>query len=294
VKIADGCRRPCAFCAIPLIKGTAVSRSPEAILAEAAWLQEEGVREIVLIAQDTTDYGHDLGIEEGLGNLLNDLTSHAPRIDWIRVMYAYPGSVTDRMIEVMAEKEQILPYLDIPLQHAHPAVLRRMRRPANLDWVYRTIAKMRKAMPELVLRTTFIVGYPGESEAEFETMLEFVQEVQFDRLGVFTFSFEPGTVSEELGDPIPADVKMERSEILMSIQQQISLEKNQALIGRTFNILIEGVGEGMSIGRTYRDAPEIDGMVVINTECQIGEFVPVRITGASAYDLSGELIPAND
>jgi ribosomal protein S12 methylthiotransferase len=294
VKIADGCRRPCAFCAIPLIKGTAVSRSPEAILAEAAWLQEEGVREIVLIAQDTTDYGHDLGIEEGLGNLLSDLPLHAPRIDWIRVMYAYPGSVTDRMIEVMAEKEQILPYLDIPLQHAHPAVLRRMRRPANLDWVYRTIAKMRKAMPELVLRTTFIVGYPGESEAEFETMLECVQEVQFDRLGVFTFSFEPGTVSEELGDPIPADVKMQRREILMSIQQQISLEKNQALIGRTFNILIEGIGDGMSIGRTYRDAPEIDGMVVVNSECQIGEFVPVRITGASAYDLSGELIPAND
>ena len=291
LKIADGCRRPCAFCAIPLIKGTAVSRPLESILAEARVLQDSGLHELILIAQDTTDYGHDLGMKDGLAQLLERLTVEAPGIEWIRVMYAYPGYVTDRLIEVMAANPQIVPYLDMPLQHAHPATLRRMRRPANVDWVYKTLGKMRQALPDLTLRTTFIVGYPDESEAEFQALLDFVQEIRFDRVGVFQFSFEPGTTSEPLGDPIPAEVKQERYERLMEMQQAISLEKNQAFVGRTLPTLIEGQGDGLSIGRTYRDAPEIDGMVVIDGELPVGELLPVRITGAMAYDLAGA--PAN-
>jgi ribosomal protein S12 methylthiotransferase len=289
IKIADGCRRPCAFCAIPLIKGTAVSRPVDAILDEARLLQGAGVREIILIAQDTTDYGHDLGMKDGLAMLLEGLVAAAPQVDWFRIMYAYPGYVTDRLIEVMATQPKILPYLDMPLQHAHPGVLRRMRRPANVDWIYRTLEKMRAAMPDLALRTTFIVGYPGETEGEFQTLLDFISELRFDRVGAFKFSFEPGTASEPLGDPVPAEVKQDRWERLMELQQQISLEKNQALVGRTLDVLIEGQGDGVSVGRTYRDAPEIDGMVVIEGDIPTGEMVPVRITGAMTYDLSGSV-----
>ncbi len=287
IKIADGCRRPCAFCAIPLIKGTAVSRPVESILHEAQILQDAGVREIILIAQDTTDYGHDLGLKNGLAHLLEELLAAAPRVDWFRIMYAYPGYVTDPLIDLIASSPRIVPYLDMPLQHAHPSALRRMRRPANIDWVYRTLEKMRAAMPDLALRTTFIVGYPGETEAEFQTLLDFVGEMRFDRVGAFQFSFEPGTTSEPLGDPIPAQVKQERYERLMALQQGISLEINQAQVGRTLDTLIEGQGDGISLGRTYRDAPEIDGMVVIQGEIPTGEMVPVRIDGAMTYDLSG-------
>lgn len=299
IKIADGCRRPCAFCAIPLIKGTAVSRPMEAILEEARQLQDMSVREIILIAQDTTDYGHDLGLRDGLAKLLEDLVKAVPDVDWIRIMYAYPGYVTDRLIEVMAGNPQVLPYLDMPLQHAHPMTLRRMRRPANMDWVYRTLEKMRATLPDLALRTTFIVGYPGETEEEFQTLLDFVEEIRFDRVGTFQFSFEPGTSSEPLGDPIPPEVKQERYDRLMLAQQRISLEKNQALVGKTLDVLVEGQGqieeEGqphkaetpISLGRSYRDAPEIDGMLLIEGEIPVGEIVPVRITGAMTYDLAG-------
>jgi len=297
LKIADGCRRPCAFCAIPLIKGTAVSRPLDAILNEARALRDMGVREIILIAQDTTDYGHDLGMKDGLATLLAEMVTAVPDVDWIRVMYAFPGYVTDRLIETMATHEQLIPYLDMPLQHAHPQTLRRMRRPANMDWVYRTVQKMREAMPELALRTTFIVGYPGETEAEFQTLLDFVAEMRFDRVGAFQFSFEPGTASEPLGDPVPAQLKQERWERLMALQQGISLEKNQAFVGRTLDVLVEGrgqvegggsaAGEPIAIGRTYRDAPEIDGVVLIEGDTPTGEIVPVRITGALTYDLTG-------
>jgi ribosomal protein S12 methylthiotransferase len=287
LKIADGCRRPCAFCAIPLIKGTAVSRPMGAVVEEARRLQARGVREVILIAQDTTDYGHDLGMKDGLAQLLEGLVDEAPGIEWIRVMYAFPGYVTDRLIETMASHRQILPYLDMPLQHGHPAMLRRMRRPANLDWVHRTIEKMRSAMPELALRSTFIVGYPGEEEAEFQALLDFVSDLRFDRLGAFTFSFEPGTASEPLGDPVPEEVKEERRGRLMELQQQISLEKNQAWVGKTLDVLVEGEGDGISVGRSFRDAPEIDGLVIVEGRLPVGEIVPVHITGAMAYDLAG-------
>jgi len=290
LKIADGCRRPCAFCAIPLIKGTAVSRTPEAILLEAAALDRQGVHEINLIAQDTTDYGSDLGIKDGLAILLEDLLRAAPSVDWFRILYAYPGYVTDRLIDTMAAHPRLVPYLDMPLQHAHPDTLRRMRRPANVDWVHRTIETMRRAMPDLALRTTFIVGYPGETEAEFETLLAFVEEMRFDHVGAFTFSFEPGTTSEPLGDPVPPAVKDERRDRLMALQQTISLRKNQSFVGRTLPVLIEGQGDGLSLGRSYRDAPEIDGMVIVEGEAPVGTMVPVRITGALPYDLSGTVM----
>jgi ribosomal protein S12 methylthiotransferase len=291
LKIADGCRRPCAFCAIPLIKGTAVSRPREAILEDARVLQELGVREVNLIAQDTSDYGHDMGMEDGLSNLLEDLVKAAPAIDWIRILYTYPGCITDRLIGIMAETPQIVPYLDIPLQHGHPEVLRRMRRPANIEWAYRTIEKMRAVIPDLALRTSFIVGYPGETEDEFHALLEFVERLRFDRVGVFAFSFEPGTPSESLGDPIPPEVKEERRGRLMELQQRISLEKNIALIGQTLTVLVEGHGDGISLGRSTRDAPEIDGMVIVEEEIPVGEMVPVQISGAMPYDLTGVPLP---
>jgi ribosomal protein S12 methylthiotransferase len=289
LKIADGCRRPCAFCAIPLIKGSLVSRPMDMILEEAKVLEEAGIRELILIAQDTTDYGHDLGIKNGLASLLDRLVVSVPAIDWIRILYTFPGYVTDELIQVMATHPQILPYLDIPLQHAHPDTLKRMRRPANMDWVRKTVEKIRRVMPDLVLRTTFIVGYPGETDEEFQSLLDFVAEMQFDRVGAFTFSYEPGTPSEPLGDPIPEQVKEQRRQELMLFQQQISLEKNQSFVGKSLDVLIEGVGDGISLGRSYRDAPEIDGMVILEEEVQVGEMVSAQITGAMVYDLVGRV-----
>ncbi len=286
LKIADGCRRPCAFCAIPLIKGTHVSRAPELIIAEAQHLQAMGVQEMVLISQDTTDYGNDLGLSGGLARLLEKITEAAPEIPWIRIMYAYPGCVSDELIETMARHAQILPYLDMPLQHAHRQTLRRMKRPANIRWVRNAVRKMRAALPGLAIRSMFIVGYPGEAEAEFQTLLDFVEMLEFDRVGAFEFSFEPGTASEPLGDPIPRPVKAERLRRLMEVQERISLQKNQEFVGQRLDVLIEGAGDGMSVGRSYRDAPEIDGVIIVENELAVGEIVPVRITGAMEHDLS--------
>jgi ribosomal protein S12 methylthiotransferase len=290
IKVADGCRHPCAFCAIPLIKGTAVSRPVNVIVDEARRLRDAGVRELVLIAQDTTDYGHDLGLKDGLAVLLENLTASVPDLDWIRVMYAFPGYVTDRLIDVMASNRQVLHYLDMPLQHAHPKTLHRMKRPSNIDWVHNTLSKMRSKIPDLAIRTTFIVGYPGETEEEYQALVDFVQEIRFDRVGTFQFSFEPGTTSEPLGDPVPAEVKQERYERLMELQQGISLQINQAYVGKTLDVLIEGVDKSIAIGRSYRDAPEIDGMVFVEGKAKVGEMVSVKITGAMAYDLTG--VPA--
>ncbi len=290
LKIADGCRRPCAFCAIPLIKGTTVSRPMETILNEARLLRDAGVRELILIAQDTTDYGHDLGMKDGLAALLEALTKAVPDMDWLRILYAFPGYVTDRLIDVLASHPQVLPYLDIPLQHASPATLTRMRRPANMDWVHKTIAKMRSTLPGLAIRTTFIVGYPDETEKEFQMLLDFVEEMRFDRAGAFQFSFEPDTASESLGDPVPAAVKDERYRRLMELQQGISLQINQSYVGQRLDVLIEGQDKGIAIGRSYRDAPEIDGMVLVEGKAETGSIIPVKITGAMVYDLAG--IPA--
>ena len=289
IKIADGCRRPCAFCTIPTIKGTMKSRRPELILGEAKDLAANGVRELILIAQDLTDYGSDLGLKEGLANLITNITVEAPQLDWVRLMYAYPGAVTDKLIEVMATNPKVVKYLDIPLQHGHPATLRRMRRPANVDWMYKTMEKMRNAIPELAVRTTFIVGYPGETDQEFDGLMKFVDDMQFDRVGVFTYSFEAQTPSGQLPDQVPAAVAEQRRDALMLKQQQISLAKNQRFVGKTLTTLIEGTDEaqGISVGRTYRDAPEVDGLVIIEGTVPAGEMVPVKITGAMEYDLHG-------
>ncbi len=296
LKIADGCRRPCAFCAIPRIKGTAVSRPLEAIVAEAVRMGETGVREVMLIAQDSTDYGYDLGLKDGLAHLLDAIVQAAPDIPWLRIMYAYPGYVTPRLMETMARHKQILPYLDIPLQHGHRETLKRMKRPAKVEWVYDAIGKLRELMPELAVRTTFIVGYPGETEEEFAGLLQMARDLEFDRLGAFQYSYELGTPSASLPGHVDDDIKQERYERLMALQSAISLKKNQALVGKTLEILVEGHGMGedesgaetgdvISLGRSYRDAPEIDGYVLVEGELPVGEIVPVRVTGATTYDL---------
>jgi ribosomal protein S12 methylthiotransferase len=296
LKIADGCRRPCAFCAIPKIKGTAVSRPIDHIVAEAVRLQDMGIKEIMLIAQDSTDYGYDLGLKNGLATLLDEICAAAPDIPWLRIMYAYPGYVTPKLMETMAKHKQVLPYLDMPLQHGSREVLKRMTRPAKVEWVYDTVDKLREIMPELAVRTTMIVGYPGETDAEFDELLKFVSDLQFDRLGAFTYSYEIGTPSALLTNHVDDAVKEERYNRLMELQQGISLKKNQSFIGKTLDILVEGHGEAededgnamdtvISLGRSYRDAPEIDGYVIVEGELPPGEIVPVRITGATTYDL---------
>lgn len=296
LKIADGCRRPCAFCAIPKIKGTAVSRPIDHVVAEAVRLQDMGVKEIMLIAQDSTDYGYDLGMKNGLAKLLNELCAAAPDIPWLRIMYAYPGYVTEELMETMAKHPQVLPYLDMPLQHGSREVLKRMKRPAKIEWVYDTVGKLRSMIPNLMVRTTFIVGYPGETDQEFDELMQFVDDLQFDRVGAFTYSYEIGTPSVTLANHVDDEVKQDRYNRLMELQQGISLKKNQAFIGQTLDILVEGHGAAedengqeidgvISVGRSYRDAPEIDGYVIVEGELPPGEIVPVRITGATTYDL---------
>jgi ribosomal protein S12 methylthiotransferase len=268
----------------------------ESIVREAERLQNMGVRELNLIAQDTTDYGHDLGMKDGLAHLLDNIVQAAPAIPWIRVLYAYPGYVTPRLMETIARHKQILPYLDMPLQHGHRDTLLRMKRPAKIEWVYETVGKLREIIPNLCVRTTFIVGYPGETEAEFDGLLQFVRDLQFDRVGAFQYSYEIGTPSAALPDHVDDAVKKERYERLMELQQGISLAKNQALVGKTLDILVEGhgvsedeggqpTGDTITLGRSYRDAPEIDGYVLVEGELPVGQIVPVRITGATTYDL---------
>ncbi|GAB4528322.1 MAG: 30S ribosomal protein S12 methylthiotransferase RimO [Anaerolineae bacterium] len=291
LKISDGCSAPCAFCTIPGFKGPGRSRPKELIVREAQSLVEQGVRELILIAQDTTAYGRDRAEQDGLPALIEDILHAAPGLAWLRVMYAYPGHVSQRLIEVMAAHSQVCHYLDLPLQHGHPDTLRRMRRPHNVDKLLRWIESFRQAMPDAVLRTTFIVGYPGETEAEFQGLLDFMQAVQFDRVGVFTFSREPGTPAYDLPDQVAEEVRQERYQRAMELQQAISLARNQSQIGRRLDVLVDGAGDGVSIARSYRDAPEIDGFVIIEEELPVGEMLPALVTGAMAYDLVA--IPAN-
>jgi len=292
LKIADGCHRTCAFCAIPGIKGSLVSRPVEEILRDASFLQDAGVNEINLIAQDVTAYGADRGEQDGLYALLQKLLPEIPDIPWLRLLYTYPGMISDNLIDLMANSKQLLPYLDIPLQHASPEVLKSMRRPSDVDWVRRTISIMRERIPDLVVRTTFIVGFPTETEDHFQRLYEFVEEMQFDHMGVFTYSPEVGTFAESLGDPVSQVVKETRQEELMELQSRLALEKKQALIGKTLDVLVEGVDEEQDIliGRSYRDAPEIDGLVVANGHAAVGDLTPVEIEGVGPYDLFGSQI----
>lgn len=290
LKIADGCHRTCAFCAIPLIKGPLVSRSKESIFRDALELQDAGVKEINLIAQDVTAYGVDLGESDALANLLTELLPLIPEVPWLRLLYTYPGMVTDRLIDLMAGNKQLLPYLDMPLQHADPAVLKAMSRPSNVEWVTETIAKMRRLIPNLVVRTTMIVGYPNESDKSFEILRDFIQETEFDHLGVFTYSPEMDTSSYDLGDPIPMEVKEAREAELMELQAGISLDRLKKLQGKTLDMLVEGVNpeERLLVGRTYRDAPEIDGLAIVTGNANEGDIVPIRVTNTTEYDIIGE------
>ena len=292
LKISDGCSAPCAFCTIPSFKGLNRSRPRQHLLAEARRLQEMGVQEVIIIAQDTTAYGRDWGERDGLPLLLEALVTAAPKIKWWRIMYAYPGHASQRLVEVMAAHPQIIPYIDMPLQHGHPDTLKRMRRPHNVDKLLRWIESYRRAMAHAVLRTTFIVGYPGETETEFQGLLDFMQTVAFDRVGAFTFSPEPGTPAFELPNQVDDETKQERWERLMACQQPISLERNQRVVGQQLEVLVDGIGDGLSITRSYRDAPEIDGFVIVEKELPLGQLIPVMITGAMEYDLVA--IPANE
>lgn len=292
LKIADGCSAPCAFCAIPLIKGPAVSRPARAVVEDAVDLVKEAAKEIILIAQDTTAYGRDRGQRDALPDLMEAILTATPQLRWLRVMYAYPGHVSPRLVELMAGDPRICHYLDLPLQHAHPDVLRRMRRPSNVDSTRRLVADLRAGMPDFALRSSFIVGYPGETEAEFETLLDFVAEIRPERVGVFLYSPEEGTPAADLRDSVPDEMKVKRHDRLMELQQQISAEANQAQVGRTLDVIVEGMGDGLGVGRSYRDAPEIDGLVLFPSDPQrtpTGSMVPVQITGAMEYDLIGEV-----
>jgi ribosomal protein S12 methylthiotransferase len=290
LKIGDGCDRLCAFCAIPLIKGPSISRPLRDILHDARQLQGEKVKEIILISQDTTSYGRDLKMKDGLAKLLHELVQSIPNIPWIRCLYMFPGAINDQLIQVMAENHQILHYLDLPLQHAHPDVLTRMKRPADMDEVSRSIEKMRSVLPDLALRTTLIVGFPGETEAEFLALLDFVKVTRFDRVGIFPYYHEVGTPAEVLGDTIPLEIKEERLQRLAELQEKISLENNQRFIGRTLEMLVEGIDQNVVVGRSYRDAPEIDGLVIAEGQAKVGQMVRVQISGALVHDLSGEII----
>ena len=297
LKISDGCNAPCAFCTIPSFKGKLRSRPVEALFDEANALVEAGAKELVIVAQDTTDFGRDQGEPDSLPRLLSALCNRtSDALKWVRLMYAYPGHVSDGLIEVMASQEKVVPYLDMPLQHGDPRTLRRMRRPSRLEMVYDHVDKLRAAMPDIALRTTFIVGYPGETEEEFQGLLEFAQVIEFDKVGAFPFSPEPGTPAAALPDPVPEEEKEERYGRLMEVQQPISLRKNQEQVGKVLDILVEGQGEiaesgaPLLMGRSYRDAPEVDGLVLVPgiADAPAGAILQVHINGALEYDLVGE------
>jgi len=294
LKISDGCNLRCAFCTIPSFKGDMRSKPVGAVLAEARELAAGGVREIVLVAQHLSDYGRDLGLKDGLATLLDELCQVLPAHVWVRLMYAYPHGISERLIEVMASRPQIVKYLDMPLQHAHPATLRRMRRPPDADRTRRLLGDLRAAMPDIALRSTFIVGYPGETSEEFRALLAFLEEVQLDRVGAFRFSPEPGTPAATLPGHVRPQVIEKRWHELMQLQQGISRARTARWLGRPVDVLIEGRGaaEGrpIMVGRSFRDAPEVDGQVFVWGEAPVGEIVPVQVTRATEYDLWGEIV----
>lgn len=248
------------------------------------------IQELILIAQDLTSYGHDMGMKDGLPDLLIEIMKTAPHIPWVRLLYTYPGQISSRLIDMMAEQPRLLPYLDIPLQHAHPDVLRRMYRPANMDHVRDTIQEMRARVPNLAIRSTFIVGFPGESDTEFRNLLDFVAEVQFDRVGIFPYYHEKGTAAYQLQDDVSPELKEERIQQLAAIQESISEQKNRQFIGKKMEVIVDGVGDGMTICRSYRDAPEIDGMVMVEDELEMGKITVVEITAALVHDLIAKKI----
>ncbi|MDJ0573783.1 MAG: 30S ribosomal protein S12 methylthiotransferase RimO [Xenococcaceae cyanobacterium MO_234.B1] len=289
VRVAEGCDYRCAFCIIPQLRGNQRSRTIESIVAEAEQLADQGVKEIILISQITTNYGLDLYGEPKLAELLTALGK--VDIPWIRIHYAYPTGLTPKVIAAIRDTPNVLPYLDLPLQHSHPEILRAMNRPWQGRVNDAIIERIKHELPSAVLRTTFIVGFPGETESHFQHLQEFVQRHQFDHVGVFTFSPEAGTPASSLSARVPDSIMEARRNELMEIQQPIAARKNQACIGKTVDVLIEQENPrtGDLIGRSARFAPEVDGLVYVRGEASLGSIVPVTVTGADIYDLYGEV-----
>jgi ribosomal protein S12 methylthiotransferase len=297
IKIAEGCDHPCTFCIIPQLRGQFRSRRFESVIAEAERLAQTGVREITLIGQDTTCYGEDFGLKDGLALLLEKLAA-IPDLRWVRFLYAYPNKITGKLLETIAQHEKVCSYMDVPLQHASAAVLKRMKRGGGADVFLRSIAKMRRTVPDLTLRTSFIVGFPGETEKEFEELCDFVREAQFDWMGAFAYSDQEGAAAYALDKKLsPREIERRRKH-LMGIQRQISKRKKKALVGREFDLLLEGESEETELlleGRTAMHAPEIDGKVFVNDfpeeiEPQPGQFYRCEITEAHDYDLVAKIV----
>ncbi len=289
LKIAEGCDNLCSFCAIPAIRGKHVSRPEEEILEEARELAGAGIRELILVAQDTTYYGRDLPNGATLSRLLRKLET-VEGLDWIRVLYLYPERITDELIATIAESEKICHYLDIPIQHISDRILRLMKRGSRRATIERLLEKIRKRIPDVAIRTSLIVGFPGETEEDFEELLGFVRQAEFERLGVFRFSPEEGTEAADYGNPVSDKLMEERFNAVMEIQREISLRKNSRLIGRKLQVIIDGRNGKPNevIGRTRWDAPEIDQMVYIAAQANPGDILEVTITEASEHDLRGE------
>lgn len=287
VKISEGCNRTCSFCAIPLMRGKHISRSIEDLVAEAKNLARIGVKEIMLIAQELTYYGLDLYKKRALSELL-DALCEVDGIEWIRLHYAYPSKFPLEVFDVMARQTKVCNYLDIPLQHADDQVLERMRRQITQDEQRTLIAEARQKVPDIAIRTTFLVGYPGETEAEFQNLIDFVKEMQFERVGVFQYSHEEDTSAYDVDDDVPTEIKQERANRLMEVQQEISFDKNQELIGQQMKVLIDKKEGEYFIGRSEYDSPEVDNEVLINSKehyVRVGDFVDVKIIDAEDYDL---------
>ncbi len=292
LKISEGCDRPCSFCAIPIMRGNHKSKPIEELVREAEFLASNNTRELVIIAQDTTSYGKDLYNKQNIAELLNKL-SKINGIEWIRIMYAYPSRFPEELINEIASNEKICNYIDIPLQHISDSVLKSMRRGITKKQTLALVNKLREGIPGLILRTTFIVGYPNETEKEFNELCEFISDAQFDRVGTFDYSQEENTVSYEMGDTVPQEEKLERRDKMMELQKEVSLKKNSELKGKKLKVLVEAVEGDFYIGRSYRDAPEVDGEVLIpvkNRKLKIGEFYLSEVYDYNEYDLFADVV----
>ncbi len=293
VKISEGCDYTCSFCIIPTLRGRHRSRGVEDIVAEARSLAARGVREIVLVAQDSTRYGLDHGVRDGLAYLLRRL-GRVEGLRWIRVMYAYPSTLTDPILDAMASEEKVVKYVDIPLQHASEAVLKRMKRPTGRGNLLGMVQRIRERVSGVAVRTSFIVGFPGETDADFDELLSFVKAAEFDNVGVFTFSDEEGTASFDLPGRVPARVKESRRRKLMALQKRISTRRNKARVGQRLEVLVEGTHPDSDLllrGRLASQAPEIDGQVILNDgEAEPGSFVSCEVTEAHPYDLVARIL----
>lgn len=292
IKIAEGCDNLCTYCIIPKLRGKYRSRDMDSIIEEAKALVENGTKEIILIAQDTTKYGIDIYNEYRLPNLLDELNK-IEGLKWIRILYLYPDTFNDSLIESIKRNEKVTNYVDIPIQHINNKVLRRMNRSTSKESITELINKLRKEIPDITIRTTLIVGFPGETEEEFNELYDYIKETKFDRLGAFTYSKEEDTPAALLGDQIDEDIKIERQEKIMKLQQEISFNLSRKKIGKEYEVLVEEkVEDGVYIGRTYMDSPEIDGIVYVHSDkdLEVGSFVTVEISESLEYDLIGDVV----